>query len=49
MTQALAQAALVEAREFGWPDFLAGRPAGPEGDERSAYAQCARSGQAMES
>jgi Fe-S cluster assembly protein SufD len=27
MTQALAQPALVEAQDFGWPGFLAGRPA----------------------
>ena len=31
MTQALAPAALVEARDFGWPDFMAGRPAGEPG------------------
>ena len=28
MTQAMAPASMVEARDFGWPDFLATRPAG---------------------
>ncbi len=31
MTQALAQVAPVEVRDFGWPEFVAARPAGEPG------------------